>query len=88
MNIINRSRRPKSLSPTEFDNYLSKGWYRMHQYIFSISHLLDFENFVVNRVWWLRFNVANIQSHRSHRRIRKLNAGFEVVIEKFTSVSE
>lgn len=87
MKLINTSYYPDSLSAVEFDTYLSKGWYRIQQYIFSISHLFDYENFDISRVWWLRFHINQIQAHRSHRRIRKLNAGFEVKVEKFSSIT-
>ena len=87
MKMINTSLYPESLLPEEFDNYLSQGWYRMYQYIFSVSHLLNYNTFEVDRVWWLRYPIHAIQSHRSHRKIRNKNAGFEVKIEKFIAIT-
>jgi arginyl-tRNA--protein-N-Asp/Glu arginylyltransferase len=87
MKIINTSLHLESLSPEEFDGYLSQGWYRMYQHVFTVSHLLNYETFEVDRVWWLRYSIEDIQSHRSHRKIRNRNIGFEVKIEKFSSIT-
>jgi arginyl-tRNA--protein-N-Asp/Glu arginylyltransferase len=87
MKIINTSLHPESLSSIEFDSYLSKGWYRMYQYIFTVSHLFNYDTFDIDRVWWLRYPIDNIQSHRSHRKIKYRNAGFKVKIEKFISIT-
>ena len=87
MKMINTSLYPESLLPEEFDNYLSQGWYRMYQYIFSVSHLLNYNTFEVDRVWWLRYPIHAIQSHRSHRKISKKNSNFEVRVEKFVSIT-
>ena len=87
MKVINASLHPKSLSPAEFDDYLAQGWYRMYQYIFSVSHLLNYDTFEVDRVWWLRYPIHSIQSHRSHQKIRKKNSSFEVRVEKFISIT-
>jgi len=75
--------RPDALSGGELDLYLARGWYRMHQTIFTTTHLLH-DTFY--RVHWLRFPLALIRSHASHRRIRKLNAKFSVAIEDFESI--
>jgi arginyl-tRNA--protein-N-Asp/Glu arginylyltransferase len=87
MKMINTSLHPKSLSPAEFDGYLVQGWYRMYQYIFSDSHLLNYDTFEVDRVWWLRYPIHSIQSHRSHQKIRKKNSSFEVRVEKYISIT-
>ena len=87
MKIINTSLHPESLAPEEFDSYLSQGWYRMTQYLFSISHLFSYRSFDIDRVWWLRYHINAIQSHRSHRRIENLNSRFEVKYDKFESIS-
>jgi arginine-tRNA-protein transferase len=87
MTIINTVHYPESLLPEEVDDYLSKGWYRMTQYIFSVTHWLNAETLEVDRVWWLRFHVNAIASHPSHRRILKDNAKFEVRYEPYTEIS-
>ena len=86
MKIINTSLYPDSLPKNEFDNYLAKGWYRMTQNIFSVTHWFNFETIEVDRVWWLRYHIQNIQSHRSHRKIRKMNAEFDVEYEKYDEI--
>ena len=88
MKIINTTIYPESLSPAELDEYLAKGWYSMSQHIFSITHWLNYETFDVDRVWWLRYHIQKIQSHRSHRKIRKMNSKFEVKYEKYDVIPE
>lgn len=88
MKIINTALHPDTLSPSELDDYLAQGWYRMTQNIFSVTHWLNYETFEVDRVWWLRFHIDNIRTHRSHQKIRKLNARFEVKYEKYGTISE
>jgi arginyl-tRNA--protein-N-Asp/Glu arginylyltransferase len=88
MKIINTSLYPDSLPKNEFDNYLAKGWYRMTQNIFSVTHWFNYETIEVDRVWWLRYHIQNIQSHRSHRKIRKMNAEFDVEYEKYDEIPE
>lgn len=87
-NIYNRSFSPDHLSPQELDKYLAEGWYRLHQNMFSITHLRNYENNNVDRVWWLRFPVSEIKFNRSHRRILSKNSQFKVSIEKYNYVSE
>ncbi len=63
------------------DELLALGWYRMHQTIFTSSHIgLD----DIYRVHWLRYAVNEIQNHTSHRRIRNRNKDFRYTIEDFT----
>lgn len=72
---------PAALSGAELDDYLARGWYRMQQAIFTITHsfredLLDFRP-----VWWLRFPVQGLPRHRSHDRIRRRNRHLQVRLE-------
>jgi arginine-tRNA-protein transferase len=76
------------LSADEFDDYLAKGWYRMYQDMFTVTHWLSHDDYKVDRVWWLRFNVHKILSHRSHRKILKRANEFTVKYEKYDSVSD
>ena len=78
--------KPRHLSPDQLDQVLSRGWYRMRQDLFTISHLA--EEFGFYRVHWLRVDVNRIIGHRSHRRIRKNHAHCSVVIEPLITVSE
>ncbi len=62
---------------------LALGWYRMHQTIFTSSHIgLD----DIYRVHWLRYAVREIRNHVSHRRIHIGNKNFRHNIEEFTTL--
>lgn len=80
MNIYHRTEHPKNLPPEEFDLYLSMGWYRMRQYLFTCSHLFDFGDDMqftgLRRVWWMRFAVQHIREKPAHRKLRKRNCLF------------
>ena len=52
--------RPESISGHELDQLLALGWYRMHQDIFTCSHIGVDESY---RVHWLRFLEKEIRSH-------------------------
>lgn len=83
MIAYHETQKPESLSPEALDEYLARGWYRMHQTIFTTTHLLHEELY---RVHWLRFPLSQIRSHTSHRRIRRLNASCKVVIEDVAAI--
>lgn len=71
---------PAALSGAQLDQLLSLGWYRMHQHIFTTSHVqLD----AVYRVHWLRFALEELEQHASHKRIRNRNRNFNHRIESF-----
>lgn len=80
MNIYHRTEYPASLPPEVFDQYLAMGWFRMRQYLFTCSHLFDFNDSMelsgLRRVWWMRFAVPYIQERSSHRKLRKKNGHF------------
>jgi arginine-tRNA-protein transferase len=75
--------RPDELTGSDLDKLLALGWYRMHQTIFTSSHV-GLED--VHRVHWLRYAIKEIIDHQSHRRIRKSNNRFHSIIEDFKSV--
>ena len=88
MKIYKHRTEPEQLSGEELDHYLAKGWYRMHQDIFTVSHLVDWPKIEANRVWWLRYHVDNIQSHTSHKKLIKRNNKFSYVIKKYDQIEE
>jgi arginyl-tRNA--protein-N-Asp/Glu arginylyltransferase len=80
---------PKKYSAKMIDRFLAKGWYRMKQKIFTTTHNQygnGPEN--INRVWWLRYNVNEITTHDSHKRLKRKSAGFKITIEKFLDNSQ
>jgi len=80
MNIYHRTEYPVSLPPEVFDLYLAMGWYRMRQYLFTCSHLFDFNDAMelsgLRRVWWMRFAIQHIHDDAAHRKMRKKNGHF------------
>lgn len=75
---------PEELSGSDLDQLLALGWYRMHQSIFTSSHIGLDEPY---RVHWLRYSLSEIRDHTSHRRIRNRNKDFRFSIEDFKSLS-
>lgn len=76
---------PDSITGNELDQLLALGWYRMHQYLFTCSHI-GMED--PHRVHWLRYAISEIRSHASHRSIRKRNKHFRFTIENLTALRE
>jgi leucyl-tRNA---protein transferase len=76
---------PDSLKQSELDLLLSLGWYRMHQHVFACSHL-NLE--VPHRVHWLRYPLAEIKIHSSHKRIRKNCRAFRYTIEVSSTIPD
>lgn len=84
MIAFHHNERPASLSGTDLDRYLAAGWFRMHQEIFTTTHLFSGDQ--AFRVHWLRYEVPAIQDRSYHRRLRRRNAGFVVNVEDFTGI--
>lgn len=78
--------KPRHLSPVMLDLVLSRGWYRMRQDLFTISHLEEERCYY--RVHWLRYEVNRIAERATHRRIRKKNKSRRITIEPLISISE
>src|SRR5437868_2447068 len=74
---------PKEITGSDLDELLALGWYRMDQTIFTSSHVGLEE---VYRVHWLRYSIADIQTHESHKRISNRNKNRHHTIEDFTSI--
>ena len=77
---------PRHLSPPMLDLVLSRGWYRMRQDLFTISHLQEDTGFY--RVHWLRYDVNTITERSTHRRIRKKHSGHTVTFEQLKYIPE
>ena len=78
--------KPRHLSPVMLDLVLSRGWYRMRQDLFTISHLEEERCYY--RVHWLRYEVNRIEERATHRRIRRKNKSRRVTIEPLITISE
>lgn len=66
---------PAALSGDDLDQFLALGWYRMHQDIFTTSHL---KREAWHRVHWLRFAVNDCSPRTSHKRILQRATRFTV----------
>jgi arginyl-tRNA--protein-N-Asp/Glu arginylyltransferase len=85
MIAYHHTERPATLPGADLDRYLAAGWFRMHQEVFTTTHLFSGDQ--AYRVHWLRYAVQDIQERSSHRRIRRKNAGFVVSMEDFSGIS-
>jgi arginyl-tRNA--protein-N-Asp/Glu arginylyltransferase len=74
---------PEEITGSDLDRLLALGWYRMHQTIFTSSHVGLEE---VYRVHWLKYALHELKTHASHQRICKRNKNFSFTIEDFTSI--
>jgi arginine-tRNA-protein transferase len=77
--------RPESISGQVLDQLLALGWYRMHQTLFTCSHIgMNDEH----RVHWLRYDIGQIKRHASHQRIKRKNKSFHFTIQTLNSVDK
>lgn len=88
MKIYYEKLSPQSLHPLLFDAYLEKGWYRMYQHIFTVTHWLNAETLEIDRVWWIRYHRDAIQLHDSHKKIMKKNRNLRVVFGEFKGITQ
>jgi leucyl-tRNA---protein transferase len=84
MIAYHHSESPAELQGTELDRRLADGWFRMHEDIFTTSHLFTQDD--IYRVHWLRYNLHHLSDRPSLRRLRKLNAPFRVECEDFSGI--
>lgn len=88
MKIYYEKLAPRSLHPLLFDAFLERGWYRMYQHIFTVTHWLNAETLEIDRVWWIRYHRDAIQEHGSHKKILKKNRDMRVVFGEFKGITE
>lgn len=69
---------PSEIKGDILDAYLAKGWFRMRDSIFTVSHLVDYENVSLHQVSWLRFHLEQIVEKKSHKKIRRKNSEFQL----------
>lgn len=67
---------PESLQPDQLDLYLSKGWFRMGQSIFTTSFVL-FDEKVYPTVW-LRHTLNSYSESKTIKNLKKRNKQFDV----------
>lgn len=66
---------PDSLPAKKLDEYLSVGWYRMEQSLFTLDYIF-IEKWI--RVFWLRYRMEDFQFSRKHRQLMNRCSAFSV----------
>lgn len=76
---------PAFLTGHQLDELLALGWYRMHQMVFTCSHIGQEE---LHRVHWLRYHINSITQRTSHRKIERRCKAFRTVIQDFSEIQK
>jgi leucyl-tRNA---protein transferase len=69
---------PEKLKPQELDDYLSGGWFRMGQTIFT-TNFLNFKDHIYSAIW-LRIVLDNFEGDSTQEKLFKKNAGFRTEV--------
>src|SRR5690242_6710085 len=72
------ARTPEKLAPTELDEYLERGWFRMGQTIFT-TNFVHFKDQMYSAVW-LRVLLEQFTSDNTQQKLFKRNAVFQTTI--------
>ncbi|MCX6318648.1 MAG: arginine-tRNA-protein transferase [Bacteroidetes bacterium] len=70
---------PVTMPGPLLDEYLSKGWYRMQQTIFTTDIIIKNDHIIP--VFWLRLVLKKYQEAKKSRKIMELNQGFSVKLK-------
>ena len=81
-----RSHRPETLSGTELDRFLSIGWYRMGQNIFTTNHI--FQGADAYWVFWLRYHLPDISFSAKQKKIIARVSRFSLQVKPFRLTRE
>lgn len=84
--MINEIHFPQSITGPELDEYLSNGWYRMGQFIFT-TDLVEFKE-CIYEVYWLRIALSKLIYGKSQQKIIAKNSGFAVSIHPYRESDE
>lgn len=76
---------PESLSASKLDDYLSIGWYRMEQSLFTLDYIF-IQKWI--RVFWLRYRLEDFQFSRKHRQLMNRCQAFSVEIKPLHITNE
>ncbi|MCU0466979.1 MAG: arginyl-tRNA--protein arginylyltransferase [Arcicella sp.] len=71
-----------NILPEQLDSYLSSGWFRMGQTIFT-TNFLKFNGLFYSTIW-LRIDLDTFKPTKTQEKIRKLNTKFRVEIKPTT----
>lgn len=71
--------KPELLSGEELDHYLSEGWFRNGQRMFT-TNFLNFNSQLYSAIW-LRIQLANLKEDKTLKKLSKLNSSFTITIQ-------
>lgn len=77
---------PLSLTPAQLDDYLSRGWFRMGQNIFT-TNFLNFKGQFYSALW-LRVDLQKYSADNTEVKLRKQNARFTIRLNKAAITAE
>jgi leucyl-tRNA---protein transferase len=86
MNMLAQVNFPKIVLSGELDDYLTNGWFRMGQSIFT-TNFLNFNQQFYSSIW-LRIGLSGFLPDKLQGRLFKQNQGFKVTFGKATITSE
>jgi len=76
--MLAQSLSPFAMTPESLDEYLSNGWFRMGQTIFT-TNFLHFKDDFYSAIW-LRIDLRKFEGGATVRKILKQNSRFEVIV--------
>jgi leucyl-tRNA---protein transferase len=74
------------IDPGALDWYLSNGWFRMGQTIFT-THILHYDQKFYSAVW-LRVPLENLSESKTLKKLKKLNSDFRIIIQTASLTKE
>jgi leucyl-tRNA---protein transferase len=77
---------PTEMTGYELDDYLSRGWFRMGQTIFTTDFIPVEEN--IHPVYWLRVQVQQVRYGKKQERLFAINKKFSVAVKSFRPSDE
>lgn len=84
--MINSIHFPLEMPGDALDDYLSRGWFRMGQTIFTTDFIPVDEN--IHPVYWLRLLVQKVRYGKKQKRLFAINKKFSVAIKPYRPTDE
>lgn len=77
---------PRKISGIQLDTFLSQGWYRMHQTVFTTRYIILKES--IYTVSWLRYNLRQLQLSKKLQKLLIQNNHFTISIKPVEITTE
>ncbi|MBN8790349.1 MAG: hypothetical protein J0I84_24975, partial [Terrimonas sp.] len=77
---------PNKLNGSQLDTFLSQGWYRMHQSIFTTKYIILNES--IYNVFWLRYNLSKFNINKKLQKLIAQNSRFNITIKPIELTEE